>query len=742
MRRFVLLLLAACALLAAACGRSLVPVSSLAPALPLAEVRREVAVLDLATPAARAHLGSGWSLETSEADRPVVRTTGGPAELTFFLTAARNLSLSFTAASPVAAEVRFAVNGRPLDAVRLAPGSWIYDLALPGRLLAPGDNRLTVRTAPGAVVSWEELRFPGLPAGGEPRATAEGLLALPFGARLDFFVRWPEQPSLLLDRLSARGGAGRLLVTVQPAGGGAVEAARIEPGEGPESLALPALRPGEPVRLSLAAVPADGPPLPAVPGAGLVLARPALASAARIRNAPEAAGRTDPATSPNPSAGRRRNLVVYLVDTLRADRLGCYGGRRPLTPAIDAFAREATLFRHAVAQSSWTRPSVASLWTGLTPRAHGVHGRRESLSDEAVTLAEILRGRGFRTAGVVANAVVAEGFGVGQGFEHYELLATGADSSEAVNRRAAALLDGLVDAAGAGRPGAPPFFLYLHTIDPHGPYLPPADLRQRFAPGIPPWVGSRRFLRELNHRTLKPGPATPGDMLRLYEAEVAANDRSFGALLAELRRRGLWEDTVVVLVSDHGEEFFEHGGWEHGRSLHAEVLDVPLIVRFPGLGEGRQVAALAQHVDLLPTLLAALGLPAPAGVEGRNLLAHLPASGDAGDAGEGSGRAGETAWDPAVYSDLDLDGRTGTAVTTPVWRFIDRRGPTAAALLYARRQDPRERRDLARARPVEAGFLRSLLRARALLPGRTLTPGTGRIDEAMREQLRALGYLR
>ncbi|HYH46410.1 MAG TPA: sulfatase, partial [Thermoanaerobaculia bacterium] len=544
--------------------------------------------------------------------------------------------------------------------------------------------------------------------------------------------RWPERPGLLLDRLSALGGAGRLLVTVQPAGGGEVEAARIEPGEGPESVLLPALRPGEPVRLSLAAVPADGPPLPAAPGAGLVLARPhlasAAASAARIRRAPAEAGSAGRAAAP--PAGRRRNLVVYLVDTLRADRLGCYGGRRPLTPAIDAFAREATLFRHAVAQSSWTRPSVASMWTGLTPRAHGVAGRRDSLSAEAVTLAEILRGRGFRTGGVVANAVVAEAFGVGQGFERYELLPTGANNSEIVNRHAVQLLD----AAGAGRPGAPPFFLYLHTIDPHGPYLPPADLRQRFAPGIPPWVGSRRFLRELNHRTLKPGPETPGDMLRLYEAEVAANDRSFGALLAELRRRGLWEDTVVVLVSDHGEEFFEHGGWEHGRSLHAEVLDVPLIVRFPGLGEGRQVAALAQHVDLLPTLLAALGLPAPAGVEGRNLLARLGESD-----GEGEG---ETAWDPAVYSELDLDGRTGTAVTTPVWRLIDRRGPTAAVLLYARREDPRERRDLARARPVEAGFLRSLLRARALLPGRTLTPGTGRIDEAMREQLRALGYLR
>ncbi len=728
MRRLSLQLVSCLAVgaLLSGCGPTYEPVSGLAAALPLAEVRRETDLIDLASPAGRAQLGAGWALDAAgnaEDGLPAARTGGAPAELTFFLTAPRDLSLSFTAASPAAAEVRFDLNGRPAGSVRLAAGSWLYDLALPGPLLAGGDNRLTVRSSPGAAVTWQELRFSGLRAAGEPRATAAGALALPFGSRLDFFVRWPDRPGLLLDRLAARGGDGALLVTVQPAGGGEVEAGRLAPGEEPLRLALPALAAGEPVRLSLAAVPAGGPP---APGAGLVLAGPALGSAARRRPAAAAADAADvdAVAIPTPPSGGRRNLIVYLIDTLRADRLGCYGGPRPVSPAIDAFARDALLFRHAVAQSPWTRSSVASLFTGLTPRSHGVHGRFDRLSDEAVTLAEILRGHGFRNAGVVANPIVAPTFGMHQGFDLYDMLPEDAAGSEEVNRRAAKLLD-LV-----GRPGAPPFFLYLHTLDPHGPYKPPADLRERFAPGIPPWVGSRRYLKELNRGTLKPTPEVPGDLLRLYDAEVAANDRSFGALLREVRRRGLWDDTVLLLVSDHGEEFYEHGGWEHGRSLHAEVLDVPLILHVPSLG-GRQVSALAQHVDLLPTLLAALGLPAPAGVEGRNLLATL-----------GGGPGGETAWDPAVYSELALSGRLGTAVTTPAWRFIERQRPMATARLYSRRDDPRERRDLAAARPVEAGFLRALLRARAVLPGKTLTRGTAEIDDEMRGQLRALGYLR
>jgi arylsulfatase A-like enzyme len=195
-----------------------------------------------------------------------------------------------------------------------------------------------------------------------------------------------------------------------------------------------------------------------------------------------------------------------------------------------------------------------------------------------------------------------------------------------------------------------------------------------------------------------------------------------------LRQRGLWEETIVVFLSDHGEEFHDHGGWEHGRTLHTEMLDVPLLVRLPGAGEGRAVDRLAQHVDVLPTLLDALGLPVPAAVEGRSLLPAIAGAGE------------EPSEDEAAFSWLDVVGFRSASVSTPAWRFIEDRAPRAERSLFARRDDPAERRNLVRERAVRAGYLRSLLRGTES-GGARLRAGEGTVDDELRERLRALGYI-
>ena len=412
------------------------------------------------------------------------------------------------------------------------------------------------------------------------------------------------------------------------------------------------------------------------------------------------------------------------MDTLRADHLGCYGYPKPVSPRIDAFARRATIFRHTVAQSSWTRPSTATILTGLMPVTHGVQTRRSSLSEKAVTLAEMLKARGYRTAGFITNGNVARSFGFGQGFETYKILSHNRNSAAEVNARAAEWLDGL------GK-GKAPFFLYLHTVEPHAPYGPPPAFRQRFAPGAQEEETHMRILRLLQRGKIQPSPELLRNLLDLYDAEIATNDAAFGDLMDLLVRRGLWEKTIVVFVSDHGEEFLDHGDWEHGKTLHTEMLDVPLILRIPGVGEGKMVERLAQHADIVPTLLVALGLPVPEAVEGRSLVSWMAGGGSPEEAGA----------EEAAFSWLDRDANRSAAVTTPDWRLIEIRSPRPGHSLYDRRADPGERKDLAVDRSVRTGYLGGRLRAEERPRKGALQAGEGTIDEETRKQLQALGYM-
>jgi arylsulfatase A-like enzyme len=316
------------------------------------------------------------------------------------------------------------------------------------------------------------------------------------------------------------------------------------------------------------------------------------------------------------SGPSRPNIVLIVIDTLRADHLGCYGYKKDTAPFLSELAQRGVLFENAHSTSSWTAPATASLLTSLHPRQHGVHTglvatqqmlrtdpqvALNRVPEDALTAAEVFREAGYSTWGVSDNVNVCQGMGFTQGFDHFqELVDLGADKVNAAVR-------GWQKELGGGQP----YFLYLHYTDPHRPYRPRA-----------PWYQQAQ-----------------GELLNSiaeYDSEIRFVDENIRELHDLLRwNRKTW----IVIVSDHGEEFQDHGGWDHGRTLYAEVLDVPLLICPPagtlktdsgeasggrtGAGAARRVAQHVSLLDVLPTLRSIAGLPAGPAEQGVSLISAV-----------------------------------------------------------------------------------------------------------------------
>ncbi len=558
-----------------------------------------------------------------------------------------------------------------------------------------------------------ELTAPAVVADRTGRCAAvakrDGGVFVPWTGRFLVHVDLPPRAALRIGSLARCGdGDGRLQVAAATDRAGSTKN-ELSASAGAVVAKLPPR--GGPARLELVAVPAKGTTAAGAVSGGLVVR--GLAVGAR--------GAHPDAVAKRIALPRRPHVLVYLIDALRRDGLGCYGGRRGVSPHLDRLAAEATVFDDAVAQGSWTRSAVASLLTGLTPASHGVLDKRQALGEDAVTLGERLQPAGYRTLGLVANGNVSGKLGFRQGFDTMkQLLSAPHHRAVGVGRE---LLRWLDTTAAGGRP----FFAYLHTVETHGPYEPAEPYRSRFAPGVPARLGSRNSLRQLELAAGPPPETTLQNLRALYDAEVADVDAAFGELRAGLERRGLWKDTVVVVLADHGEEFYEHGRWEHGGNLHDATLAIPLLIRVPGVA-GHRVERLAQQIDLAPTVLELAGVAAPSGLDGESLVSSL---------------AGDVPLMPAAaraYHEDD-DGKD-VAVTTETFRLlvstqID--GKTTLAL-YDRRRDRRERRDLSAALPITTAYLRSVLRWPQQGDG-TLARRAGRLSREAEEQLRALGYV-
>lgn len=456
-----------------------------------------------------------------------------------------------------------------------------------------------------------------------------------------------------------------------------------------------------------------------------------------------------------------RGVAIVVVDTLRADHLGAYGYARPTSSHIDAFAADAVRFADATSPAPWTLPALASLMTSLYPSVHGAHSPSDlkdmtwyfqprefrafsQLHESRLTLAEILRDAGFATWGAVQGSYATRAFGMSQGFETYRENATPGIRFDLED--AFAWLD-------AEKPDR--FLVYLHVMEVHAPYTPPeirrgahrkldptrmpyyeeavAEERLRllqwdFDPGYRGAAdGSRASLQSLSRPGARVTAGDVGHLVTLYDRGIAYVDHWVGALVEGLRERGLYDETIVVLTADHGEEFFEHGRLEHSFSYYEEMLRVPLIVRVPGARQGVVVGETVGLVDVLPTLLDWLEIPAPDGLQGRSLRASFAGSGATGSSylAEASFRKG----------DLALRGAG--------WKYI--RSGDGGEELYDLVADPGERENLCPARRADCERHRVELDARVAAQRERAkvlaAPEPAKIDDATREDLEALGYV-
>jgi arylsulfatase A-like enzyme len=314
---------------------------------------------------------------------------------------------------------------------------------------------------------------------------------------------------------------------------------------------------------------------------------------------------------------RQPNILFIVVDTLRRDHVGVYGRDDVTTPFLDSVAGRSVVFRNAYAQSSWTSPSVATMLTSRYPSQHGIAAWGSVLSQEERTIGEILRDGGYATGGFVANILLSDKAGYSQGFDKFEMLSTawtsGHPKGHGDDLRTSALqwLDSRTDRQ-------KPYFIYIHYMEPHTPFEPPADLVSRsFAGREPPDVAA------INDALFnRPRNLTESEQVQakeLYRIEVTGLDHQIELLYRGLAERDLMKNTVVVFTSDHGEAVYERGWWGHGQSLFNEEIAVPLLIAAPDQNWRDDVSENVALVDIAPTLLDFAGIAPPALFEGRSL---------------------------------------------------------------------------------------------------------------------------
>lgn len=394
------------------------------------------------------------------------------------------------------------------------------------------------------------------------------------------------------------------------------------------------------------------------------------------------------------------NVLLVTIDTLRADHMGCYGYELPTSPAIDALAAEGAVFTRAQASSSWTLPGLASLLTSTYTTTHGCWRFDDALDTSFATLAEALLAAGYETGAVASHVFLGRDHGLDQGFVHYDddLVYTMSASHEAISSPAVSDKGIAFLEAAAGSPEGRPWLLWLHYFDPHDTYQQHPGLTERFG--------------------------DPAEDAVRYDGEIAFTDAHVGRVLDALDALDLRDTTLVALVSDHGEEFGDHGGSRHGHTLHRELVRVPLVLRGPGIPSG-EVDAVVRTVDLMPTLLDLCGVDDPATPAGTSLVPLLR-----GGAGPGPALA-ELRLTASDAYDAVIDG--------PLKLIVD--AGSGEARLFDVASDPGEARDLAADRPADVARLRAvleLLRADALraagayavAPDLELLPGAAaRLDD-------------
>lgn len=409
-----------------------------------------------------------------------------------------------------------------------------------------------------------------------------------------------------------------------------------------------------------------------------------------------------------------RTVLLVVVDTLRADRLGLYGNSRPTSPHLDELGRDSIVYQRAYAQAPWTTASIASLLTSRFPRTLGIAQESSILDERWRLLPELFRAAGYRTGAVVSHTFCSRRWGFDQGFESFDESSVGAPED--------AIAPGVSDAGIAFLDAHPeePVFLFLHYFDPHFSYVEHEGFRFAPAPGYRGPIADRVRAPSLRHLRDGLSQADVHEMQRVYDSEVAWVDHHIGRVLDALHRSGRYAGAAIVVTADHGEEFLDHGSLGHGRTLYDEQLHVPLLVKLPGRAAGLVDDPVAL-LDVFPTLAAVAGLSLDGGERGVDLLDREP---------PGS---------RPLFAETERFGRF-RSVRLGGFKLIENTR-TGAVQLFDLRQDPGERRNLAEHQRRRLSELEN-----ALEQWRVTTPRGPVLREIdlsaeERERLKALGYL-
>lgn len=407
-------------------------------------------------------------------------------------------------------------------------------------------------------------------------------------------------------------------------------------------------------------------------------------------------------------------VVLVVVDTLRADRLGAYGNPRTTSPHLDALADDGVLYRRAYSQAPWTTASIGSLLTSQYPRSLGIRSEQSRLDESWTLLPELFQQAGYATGAVVSHTFCSRRWGFDQGFDSFDESGIQADES----RIAAQVSDGAL-AFLAANPSRP-VFLFLHYFDPHFTYIEHSGFGFDPEPGYEGPVRDRVHARSLIRMRERLTPDDVREMQRIHDSEVAFVDHHLGRVFERLREQGRYDDALLVVTADHGEEFFEHGNLGHGRTLFDEQLHVPLIIKYPGR-QGRVVEGPVALLDVAPTLAAEAGLPLSGEERGRRLR----------DSGRDPNRA--------VVSETERFG-SYRSVRMKGFKLIEDT-QSRKRILFDLADDPGELRDVAAAEPQRLRELEhSLEQWRVANPRPEEIPGLS-LSPAERERLRSLGYL-
>jgi choline-sulfatase len=577
------------------------------------------------------------------------------------------------------------VNEKSAGTVDVGEGWGDQTVAVPAASLQPGENRIRLQfraaaSIPGGRRSAAAVRrltlgpaqAPAPPAQVSLRSEevtvggmAKRAVVLPGPGRISFYVQVPAAAKLVLSHGSSASGASGLVRVARdgaaprtlfegPLGNGYTEAAW---DLGPEA--------GQAVRIDLVGR-----------GGSTTWATPRLMVKA-------------PAPPALPKVQFDR-IFIWMVDTLRADKVRVFNPKtRVQTPNYDAFAADATRFAWAHVPGTWSMPSHASILTGVYPNNHKATAHEARLSPAVPFVAEIMKKGGYRTGLFSSNGYVSNKWGFDRGWDMTrnfirESLPNGADYLWKTTK---AWLD---LPANKGKPT----FLYLATVEPHVIYNPKKEFLAKYwdkpyRGPIKPAISGLQ-LGQIKMGKLKPDATDKAYLEALYDAEVTQSDSLFGAFIADLKARKIYDTSAVIMVSDHGDEFFEHGDVGHAQGVYQELVHIPLIIRAPGVfPAARVIQADVEAMDVFPTVLDLAGLPIPAGTQGSSLL---PVAYD------------EVGQSPRAAMSQNLAMTRGLKVAR--YRFIH--GGQGKIELYDEIEDPREQKDLARERPVALRTMRNV----------------------------------